>query len=343
MENNTNRPENNDVNFSTRNDITVVTTEKENKNKKLPVIIIICLLAVALVAGILIFALGDKEPEAPVVPEISTDGEIKNPYQELINSALSETITDSDGNKIDREDYVQQVQQQLEAATTQLNQYVGSYSPNEIIENTTSAQNNNTQTETTTANQEQVNKAEAQIKAFFDRSCYIQGAIYSGKSGDPLAISFDGENFEALTNLDGVEVSMLKLDNAMYIKRPALNQYVEFTDAVMSFMGFEEGELNFSFGTTNYETMKSKLKKTYNVTINGKDGVCYLYENDEQQFRFYSEDGNLRQIEIYGKDGELVSQIMISYFSTSIPSDQLTLKGYTKTGLGTIFADILDE
>ncbi len=343
MENNTNIPENNNVNFSTDSNMTLVSAEKETKNKKLPIIIVICLLAVALIAGILIFALGSKEPEAPVVPEISTDEEVKNPYQDLIDNALAETITDNKGNKIDRDEYVQQVQQQLEAATTQLSQYVGSYSPNEIVENTTSQQGNNTQTETTTANVVQVNKAEAQIKAFFDRQCYIQGAIYSGNTGDPLAISFDGENFEALTNLDGVEISMLKLDGVMYIKRPALNQYVEFTDAVMSFMGFEDGDLNFSFGDTNYEKMKSKLIKTYNVTINGKDGVCYLYENESQQFKFFSEDGNLRQIEIYSLDGELTSQITINYFSTSIPSDQLTLKGYTKTGLGTIFADVLNQ
>ena len=335
--------ENNNVNFSANENITVVEAKKDNGNKKLPIIIAICILVVALIAGILIFALGDKDDEPEILPEaeISTDTET-NPYQELIDSALSETITDTEGNTVNRDDYVEQLQQQLEAATTQLNQYVGSESPNQIVENTTTAQSGAVQ-ETTTANVQQVNKAEAQIKAFFDRKCYIQGALYDGRTGDPLAISFDGDNFEALTNLDGIEISMMKLDGAMYIKRPALNQYVEFTDSVMKFMGLESDDFNFSFGNTSYESMKSKLKKTYDVTINGKPGVCYLYEGDTQQYRFYSEDGELRQIEIYDNEGELVSQISVSFFSTSIPADQLTLKGYTKTGLGTIFADVLNQ
>ena len=335
--------ENNNINFSADENITVVQAKKDNGGKKLPLIIVICILVIALIAGILIFALGDKSNEPEILPEaeISTDAEA-NPYQELIDSALSETITDTEGNTINRDDYVEQLQQQLEAATTQLNQYVGSESPNQIVENTTSAQSGAAQ-ETTTANVQQVNKAEAQIKAFFDRKCYIQGALYSGNTGDPLSISFDGDNFEALTNLDGIEISMMKLDGAMYLKRPALNQYVEFTDSVMKFMGLESGDFNFSFGKTSYESMKSNLKKTYDVTINGKPGVCYLYQSETQQFRFYSEDGELRQIEIYDNEGELVSQISVSFFSTSIPADQLTLKGYTKTGLGTIFADVLSQ
>lgn len=345
MDNNFNTPENNnEVSFRTDETITVVEENSETKSKKLPIIIAICLLVVALVAGIIIYATKDKTPDVPDMPEVSTDEEVTtNPYQDFINSALSEVITDTDGNEIDRNDYVDQLQQQLEAATTQLNEYVGSYSPNEIVENTTAAGNNDSQAETTTANAQQVNKAEAQIKAFFDRKCYIQGALYSGNEGNPLAISFDGENFEALTNLDGIEVSMMKLDGVMYIKRPALNQYVEFTDAVMSFMGFEEGDLSFDFGTTNYETMKSKLKNTYDVTINGEEGVCYVYQGNDQELKFYSANGSLKQIEIYSSEGTLVSQIMISYFSTSIPADQLSLKGYTKTGVGTIFADVLNQ
>lgn len=336
MENN-----NNNINFSADENIVVVEAKKDNNGKKLPIIIAICLLAAALIAGILIFALGDKgdEPEKLPDAEISTEA-ATNPFQDLIDSALSESITDTEGNTINREDYVEQLQQQLEAATTQLNQYVGTESPNEIVENTTSA---DTQQEETTANIQQVDKAEAQIRAFFDRKCYIQGALYSGNTGDPLSISFDGDNFEALTNLDGIEVSMMKLDGVMYIKRPALGQYVEFTDSIMQFMGFKEGELDFSFGETSYDSMKSKLKKTYDVTINGKPGVCYLYESETQQFRFYSADGELRQIEIYDATHELVSQISVSFFSTSIPADQLTLKGYTKTGLGTIFADVLNQ
>ena len=341
MENNNfeNKPENQQVDFSVNDTITVVDVKTENKNNKLPIILIICVLAIALVSGIVLFVLksqdAGKTPDS-IETESTTEDANNELFDEFYNEVLQEVITDTNGNEISREEYITQIQQQIQEATTVLSQFVGTASPNQIVENTTSA----SQTETTTANTQNTAKAESQIKAFFNRSFYLRGALYSGGTGDPICMSMDGANFDVLTNLDGTELSFLKINDTMYIKRSATKQYVELNESFFDMLGVDPGMMNFDFGNASYDTIKNNLK-TASVTINGNPGLCYSYKSDTQSFKFYAENGELRQIEIYDADGAIVSEFAIDYFSESIPGDQLTLKGYEKTGMGTMFADLM--
>ena len=342
MENNNfdNTPDNQQqANFSTNDIITVVDVKTENKNNKLPIILIICVLAIALISGIVLFVLKSQEPEKTpetIVTEGSTAHESYDAFDEFYSEVLQESITDANGNEISREEYLTQIQQQLQEATTVLSQFVGNASPNEIVENTTNA----SQTETTTADTQHTVKAEAQIKAFFNRSFYLRGALYTGGTGDPICMSMDGDNFDILTNLDGTELSFLKIGDTMFIKRSATKQYVELNESFFDMLGIEPGMMNFDFGNVSYDSIKNNIK-TANVTINGNPGLCYSYKNDTQSFKFYAENGELRQIEIYDADGVRTSEFAIDYFSESIPGDQLSLKGYEKTGMATMFADLM--
>lgn len=334
----------NNINFNADENINIVEAKEEKNSKKLPIIIIICILVIALVTGIIIYATKDNDGGNDVNEgaSVSEETTTENKQQELLDSIMDETILDKDGNVVDRDEYAQQIHQQLQEATTLLNQYVGSESPNVIVENTTAA-NNNQQTEQTTVNEQHKEKALEQIKAFFNRSFYIQGAIYSDNAGNALSMSFDGNNFEALTNLDGIEISVMSVDGVMYFKRPALGQYVEITDSVMNLMGVSPDMLKFEFPVDSYDVMESKLVSVHSVQINGNEGLCYEYNNDGQVSKFFFDGGDLKQIEIYGDDGAIVSQFTIDYFSQSLPADHLTLKGYEKTGFGSLFADILAE
>ncbi|MBR3869566.1 MAG: hypothetical protein IKM66_09660 [Clostridia bacterium] len=346
MENNNNIPENqNNVNFETFDNFTVVEQKDEKKSNKLPIIIIICVLSVALLAGIALYIAKsiDKDPGNTPAVEDSTEEHSNEPdkMEEFLNQAMQEKITNEHGSEISREEYITLLQQQIAEATTILGQNVGSTSPHKIEEKTTTTNTTtgNSQTEPTTS-KKQNEKVDAQIKAFFNRSFYIQGAFYSGNTGDPLYMSMDGENFEVLTNLDGTELSFLKLGNTMYLKRPAVHQYAELTQSFFDALGMDPGMMQFNFGSTKYDDVKDKFSVS-DITINGKPGVCYYYKNAEQSFKFYATNDELKQIEIYDADGTIASQFAIDYFSESIPGDQLTLKGYEKTGMGTLFADLM--
>ncbi len=328
------------VDFSAGDIITVVAQNDKKKNN-LPVIIAACVLAVVVILAVVLFFVKSADKKEPDNTEIQSQEDsgnhYHNSYEDLFNEALTEVITDVQGNVIDREEYIENIKQQVQEATTTLSNDVGTESPNQIVENTTQAVGNGTQAE----NKEQVDKAKAQINAFFERSCYIQGAMYSGGTGDPLAMSFNGDEFEILTNLDGTEVSIMRVAGVMYIKRPATKQYVELTDSAMDMLGLDPEMFNLSIGGADFTDMESKLYATYDITLNGEKGVCHEYVNSGQTFKFYSVDGQLKQIDTCNESGEMVSQIMITYFSEAIPGDQMTLKGYEKSSITALFADML--
>ena len=337
MENdNFNKNENqSQTDFNINENIEIVETAPENKNNKVIIILIICVLAIALISGILLIIFKNNEPSKE--PETTSKNDIvyeENPFmEEFYSNLLEETITDTNGNEISREEYVTQLQQQIQEATTVLSQNVGNQSPNQIIENTT--------TENTTSAAPVTNsKIDEQIEAFFNRTFFLKGALYTNGVGDPIYISMDGSNFEILTNIDGTELSLLRIDGTMYIKRSATKQYVELTESFFEMMELNPEAMTFNFGDVNYNDIKEKATIT-DITINGNPGKCYIFKNQEKSFKFYYENDSLKQIEIYELDGTLASEFSIDLFTTSIPGDQLSLKGYTKTGLGTIFADLM--
>lgn len=352
--NNENKPENEQsgVRFDVENTVEVVSVDNAaKKSSKLPVIIVAAVLVVAVIVAAVVFFVGSGDESQDDVnlvgEEASTDEE--NTTDVLfwyIDAEEQEGFTDEEGVSITKEEYVSKIQTVVNEATTTLSEDVGSYNPNTIVENTTVAVTQGTQgTQSTQGTQavdtENVDKAEAEIKAFFNRSCYMKGAMYGSGEGNSLVMSMDGDNFEILTNLDGTEVSVLCLDGVLYIKRPATMQYLELTEAVMSLIGMDFSDMNFDFGDADYNSMKEKFVGTYEVDINGESGICHEYKSEDQIYRFYSVDGSLKEIDICDSNGVSDTQLVIDYFSQSIPGDQLTLKGYTASSVTTIFADLM--
>lgn len=308
-------------------EITVVKGNEENPKAKIPFIVAICILSVTLIAGIVFYAVKGDKTTPPAGEELSSDDGGYN-----IDDYYAEMNTD--------EEYISWRDQILAEATTMLNNYVGSYSPNNIVEPSTDP--SSSQEDLPTANTQQTSQAETLINSFFEKKFYIKGAMYDEKGpGDAFTISCDGNDVEAMGNLDGFEIAMMRLDGVVYFKRPALRQYVVLSDALMSFMGLEADFFEFEFSTTT--DMQNHLVSVYDVTINKKPGVCYFYKTDDQQFKFFIQDGTIIQIEQFDGEGNPVTQMAIDYYSTSVPADHLTLKGYSETTFGTFFGDMLME
>lgn len=339
-----NQQENN-VRFDVENTVSVVSSENADKRKNvLPVIVAAAVLLVAVVCGVVWFFLSNSSNNnLPAVDEVSTDEHVHShsgdELLEYIESNMEEWLTDAEGQSMSREEYVSKLQSEISEATTTVKEDVGSFNPNTIVEVTTSASDVN---ETTTAvDKTQIQKAEDSIKLFFDRACYMKGAMYGGSEGNSLVMSMDGNNFEVLTNLDGTEVSILSLDGKLYIKRPATKQYIELTETIMDLIGITPEDFSMNFGTADYETMKKKQSGVYSVSYSGKAALCHEYVNEDQIYKFYTVDGELKEIDICDNTGTPVTQLVLDHFSSSIPGDQLTLKGYTVTSMTVIFADLM--
>lgn len=352
----TNNQQDNEIRFDVEETVNVVSAQDEGGKKKLvPVIIAVVALLVAVAAVFAWFLMkkapSDSQSENPTSEshgEMMTNGDVLLDY---INDNMDADLVDEEGNSISKEEYISKLQSVVNEATTTVKEDVGNVNPNKIEVPTTSApvennQENNGGNDNAAADNVQIDeaqkkKAEEAIKMFFDRSCYMKGAMYGGNEGNSLVMSMDGNNFEVLTNLDGTEVSILCLDDTLYIKRPATKQYIELTDTVMDLIGINADDFSMGFGTADFSKMKNRFVGAYKVTFNGKDALCHEYSNDEQVYRFYTVDGTLKEIDISDKEGTYSTQLVIDYFSAAIPADQLTLKGYTASSITVLFADLM--
>lgn len=336
-----------DVSFSHDEPIQTVKKKPTDPRKNnLPVILLICVLVIAIAAGVIIYLVKHKQPgENPANGEISTGDNIVDPesHAQIDDTyVIPEGLTDEQGNAISKEEILS-MQQQIQEATTLFSADVGVTSPHVIEEPTTQTGSSSSSGSTTAQNTELVNKIEPQIKAFLNQSCYMQGAFYSADGeGGPITMAMDGDNFETMTSFENIELSVLKLDGKMYFKRPALKQYAELNDSMMDLIGISPDDFNFSFGGgARYDDIKKNLVGTYDVKIDGKDGVCFLYKTGESHiYKFYAVDDSLTQIDFCKSDGTVDSQLVLSYFSETIPGDQLTLKGFTEASFINMFADV---
>ncbi|MBQ8210059.1 MAG: hypothetical protein IJZ35_05710 [Clostridia bacterium] len=324
--------EKNDIRFEVKETVNIVPAETKNKNNKTTVIVVIAVILVAIVCG-LVFFFVQKDSDGTADTETTTSSDSID-YEALEDAFNAESFTNEEGQSISSEEYKDYIQNIASEATTLLNENTANANPHSIVEKTTVANENSNENQTEPGYDKAA--CEALIKSYLDRSCYLEGSL----DNEPIAVAFDGDNFEMLTSLEGMEVSLVKLDGKLYFKRTALMQYAQLTDAVMQTFGLSIDMLNFDFGDKTYEDMKNHLTSVKPVIIDGKDGVCFRYDKNGGFFNFYFADDELVQVDI-GEGTEITSQFVISYFTASIPGDMLSLKGYKETGFMTMFADYM--
>lgn len=305
--------ENKNIRFDVNGQLDIVPAPAENRNNKA---IIIALISVIIAVSVCIMGvfLSDKKTDD------STDAEVSSEYgaEEYGNVSEHEIITDEEV--------------QSHEHSTLLNKDTADAKPDNKVESTAKPDNS-----TITAQPSYDKSAcETSIRAYFNRYFYYEGMLNNEHS----EMAFDGDNFEMITNINGTEISILKIDGKLYFKRTALKQYAQLTDAVMQTLGLSIDKINFDSEDTNYEAMKDCLTEIKTVTFDGKDGVCFRYDKNNNFFKFYFIDNKLVKIET-GKANEIRSTFVISVFIPSIPGDMLSLKGYEETGFMSLFADYM--
>lgn len=323
-----------DIRFEVKETVDVVPAETKPENKKNIIFIIIAIILVAVVCGVVLFFVTDKDDdENPTETTTVSDDTID--YDALEDAFNSEGFTNEEGQSISAEEYKDYIQNIVSEATTVLSE--NNENPHTIVEVTINANaNGEAQTEKTYDK----DACEAIVKAFLDRSCYLEGSFYDDAGATPLAAAFDGDNFEMLTNIEGTELSVVRIDNKIYFKRTALKKYAQLTDAVMQMVGLSADIFSFDFGDKTYNEMKDHLTSITSVTIDGKDGVCFRYDKNGGFFNFYFINNELVQLDV-GNDTQINTQFIISHFSSSVPGDMLSFKGYEEAGFMSLFADYM--
>lgn len=328
--------ENSDINFEIKDNINIVTETKKQSNKA-TAIIAVSILFVVIIASV-IFLLAKKDDNVgKTEDESSTAASQIIDYEEIESAFNSESFTNEEGQSVSADEYKDYVQNIVSEATTKFDNHAEA-TTHSIVENTTAASQDKNEEQTKLSYNKE--KCESIIKTFLDRSCYLEGSLNDKNGTTPVAVAFDGDNFEMLTNLDGTEVSIVKVDGKVYLKRTALKQYAQLTEAVLQSFNLSVDMLAFDFGDNNYDSMKDKLTNITPATIDGKDGVCFRYDKQGDFFKFYFVDDQLIQLDV-GNETTIRAQFIISYFSSAIPGDMLSFKGFKESGFVSLFADFM--
>ncbi len=193
-----------------------------------------------------------------------------------------------------------------------------------------------------TADEDQVNAALPQIRAFFERRCYYEGTLFENGETSRFAMAFDGEDYEVLTEIDGIEISVMRIKDRFYLKRPSTMQYIEMSETLLDTLGLSVNDMDIDLGSVDFD--KQVPESVYDVDIGGVNGVCFIYRSGAGRAEFYAIDGEL--VEIIQTDSTQLypTAMMIDRFLTTLPDGQLSLNGYTKAkSLFSMLSDIMQE
>lgn len=174
----------------------------------------------------------------------------------------------------------------------------------------------------------------SQVDAINDVFFYMECTIYSDGSyaGYNTNVAMNGTSLvQVTTSISGIYMGILIDNGVTYLVAPLTLTYVELTDTVLEFIGIEADELvDISSFTLDEDDVTSL--SAYTVTIDDVDGYCIVSESDELEeiTYIYLIDDDIVQIVTYDTDGNETSCMVITTFSTTIPSDQLNIAYYTE-------------
>lgn len=177
------------------------------------------------------------------------------------------------------------------------------------------------------------------IQAFFDCRFYIDGTMMADGSKSPIEMAIDGNDMHVYSEMDGMDVAIMNLDGKLYLMNPEKKTYAVIDEAFQKMMGIDENSFSFDFTKIKFDS-KSPSSVT-KVKYEGKDGVCYAYENSKNRIEFVAVDGEIVQIVQFEGTSTVKTIITLDEFSAEIPSDMLTFKGYSKKNMISFVSDMM--
>ena len=174
---------------------------------------------------------------------------------------------------------------------------------------------------------------EAQI--FRSGKVYFEGAIFSEDGSDmPVVFASDGHNVQIYVTTGGFSFGIAVIDGTTYLLMPSTKMYIEASDRVLSALGLDSFDLTSISELTNegLEDDSTQLR-SYDVLINGKEGLCTEFDSPENGSitRLYTQGDTLVQCDTVNRaTGAVVMTAVFKKVTDAIPRDMLTLKGYEK-------------
>lgn len=181
----------------------------------------------------------------------------------------------------------------------------------------------------------------AEADAFIKGVFYFEGTVYTMENeGMSMKLATDeNRNLQLETSVDNVSVTFLLLDSQPYLLDTKSKTYIEVSARLLSILGLDTDSFDeitsFSQSGQGSDDSSTITKQTA-VLINGEEGLCTEMTGTDEDgktssVKLYTIGEHLCQAENFDSDGNMTMQMAFSHFSPDIPSDQLTLSGYTKS------------
>ena len=191
----------------------------------------------------------------------------------------------------------------------------------------------------------------AEADAFMKGVFYFEGVVYTMENeGMPMKLATDEDkNLQLETSVEDVSVTFLLLNSQPYLLDPGSKTYIEVSERLLSILGLDTSSLtdisNFGKNSDSGEDASAITKQTA-VLINGEEGLCTEISSTDKDgktssVKLYTVGDHLCQAENFDSDGNMTMQMAFSSFSPQIPSDQLTLSGYTKATYYTFMQNLI--
>lgn len=183
------------------------------------------------------------------------------------------------------------------------------------------------------------NNVLAQIRSFFNGKYYFDGSMISGGTQAPTEMAMDGNNFQVYTEMEGLDIAVMNMDDTMYLMNPEKKTYIEINAALKSLMGVDDDAFSFEFNKIKFDS--DSPTSVTEATYMGKSAICYTYKDSENCIEFITVGNEIKQITQYSSSSEAKTILQADEFSAEIPDDMLTFKGYSKTNMISFMKDFM--
>lgn len=175
----------------------------------------------------------------------------------------------------------------------------------------------------------------AAIDAFFSGNFYLNGSMTDGKTITPIKMATGKSKTEIAIDMPGsdLKLSIYATGKDTYLKLSSGDKkhYVELTDILKDEMNIDFSEIMGQLTSIKFNDA-GKPVLTHGI-YNGMKCEIYSFSNAEgTAIRFYAVEDRIVQLTL--ADAESVeSSIAITELTGKIPSNMLTIKGYSKTSV----------
>lgn len=215
--------------------------------------------------------------------------------------------------------------------------------------------------ETTTAAPKDGESIQNIIDTLESKHFYMAGQVnLAGGQTMNAKATCEGDNYRMEMDSSQMKMSMIYLDSTPYIVNNSTNMYVVFDQAAIDSLDQVLTGLS-SFGVTmnsqDISDMKNMMSNfddsmdyskyieggeysEYTAKMNDEDYLCSSYKTQYGTIRIYTQDGNLKIIDVYDTNGARQMNFIVSAFIPEVLTP-ISLNGLTKaTSLVNLFSNV---